>query len=293
MSMREGDIVEEFEKGTSSNWLRFRRQYASFIIQESPHEMMARLDSNAGFYGILPRRLKKVTYRSSRSDGPQDYTKNAVYIHCLGLCALTYFATSQWDIQSIPRSPCTVNNFTLTKPLATQHNFQAATVFWQSFSMATLAGFYSARTMGTYFSEKEVKKLFVLVVEAQITFQDSAKHPGASTEDLEHYNQERSNARCIAKWLSICFVAKSSGAKDLVQVMSITGADVCSSEESDQDGENPIVLKTKSLPWRSRQFNDFILFLWEQSLYFNGEQIEQRPHTSQSGRKPPTKIPSS
>jgi hypothetical protein len=232
-------------------------------------------------------------------------SQTSVYIHCLGLRALTYFKTSQWDILDKPNGPCTIHNFTLKKTLDSRHNLQAALIFTEDFRKAALAGFYDTRLMGTDLTDNNVRDLFMSVVGAQIAFQESAKRPEATPFDREHYRRERSNARRIAvrdcflskfmlrfcqKWLSMCFAAHSSGAEKLLKAIRTSGADLCSSEESDTE-DQCMILRTKPLPWRGKTFEDFLSSLRQQNLYFTDGHTTQNREISESTRIPPTKVP--
>lgn len=74
----------------------------------------------------------------------------------------------------------------------------AAKVFWESFSKATMDGFYNASLMGRYNQHKDIQALFLLVLQSQIQFQVAATSENAPKIDIDHYREERSNARRIA-----------------------------------------------------------------------------------------------
>jgi hypothetical protein len=111
---------------------------------------------------------------------------------------MTYFRTHHWEIQGENLPPCEAANFVLAKPINHPHNFQAASIFWDSFQWAVKAGFYNYQLLRKQLVEDRIRGLFVSVVKAQIGFQDLATTSSAMPEDCLHYRQERSNARRIA-----------------------------------------------------------------------------------------------
>ncbi|PVF98355.1 hypothetical protein CPB86DRAFT_358170 [Serendipita vermifera] len=291
--IEESEKIELFAQGLEGSLVTFSRKRLKKGWIESSEEQMARRESNKGFYAILPKKLSEAGDAYNREGDPVEcYITNAIYIHCLGLRASTYFQTRRWEIENDPKEPCSLGNFILATPATSSHNFHAASVFWTSFQQATKAEFYEVRKMGRYYTEDSVRHLFRVVVDAQIAFQTAAHSNTASEEDRNHYRRERSNARRIAKWISLCFVAEFSGQKMLLENIRIGGADLCSSEESGVDENEDVILKTKLLSWRSQKLENFLSLLRQRTLYYkgppNGSQANQH---KKSERIPPVHVP--
>ncbi|CAG7854375.1 SubName: Full=Uncharacterized protein {ECO:0000313/EMBL:CCA74632.1} [Serendipita indica DSM 11827] len=229
--------------GLSEHHIRARSRYLGGFHGISPY------DITTGPGGLATLNVDKIR-RSSKYEG----LHIRVHIHLLGMRGITYLSSGVWEISNKDKQTCTRDRFILQLPKSSSdidHNVLASDIFAANFVSALKAGYYG-EDYHLPISNRPVKDT---IVQAFYTVLDGHIRAQSSGSNNDNDRQNRRHARRIAKWLRLLDVAGSFPASPLSFGLKAAGADACSSDESDDEG-NCQVYRPKL--WRSRKLNGFI-----------------------------------
>lgn len=237
---------------------------------------------------------------SSRSE--YAYLTIAVYIHLLGLRAVTSARTGTWEMPMSAQEKCSLAKFTLeVSSVQSPHNQRARAIFTPHFMAAAAASLYCIRSItGSLFTEDNVSIAFYHALRVQISLQTmSAQDEGSQAI----HRQERREATKIGKWLLLHQVVKMAGIDDLPKVIAKMGPDLCSSDESDMEIEadevsigdrpEPLLLSGSVIPnWRGPALAAVLSDLRKEGLYYGRAANRHVPgYSRRSNKIPPLGTP--
>lgn len=201
-----------------------------------------------------------------------------IKIHLLGLLGNTYFRLRTWKLLNVhnEKTQCTESLFIIENSTSNSlPNRMAAHVFFKSFKRFVSKGIYNSEIIGDLCSSSNVvlEAFHDELARYLHLYNASSKDPLCSTL----LKKDRRDARRIAKWQSLCNVSEGS----MVRVLGRCGAEICSSEESDDDqGCNPLPHAGKkrtrrwNKSWRARSFIDMLQGLRGRGIYCGKDEGE-------------------